>query len=136
MKKLISIIPAISMLAAFIPAVSASGETDVTENLNLVYEFGSTMYANTKDFTLDYTKTNGFWDYYTHYAVNGGDDVRNNRWREDSSKPFGYYLRITDGSWYAVKVNVPVAGTYIPTITPYNNSSSPNAVIYPLFSLF
>ncbi|MBQ9985250.1 MAG: Ig-like domain-containing protein [Oscillospiraceae bacterium] len=122
MKKLLSVILAITMIISLIPAATAAGETDATENLKIVYDIGAQMatYHPVNDSeSLTYTTTNNFWEYVAHR--NASQEARIRNYTADNIS----YLRLYHTrTWYAIKINVPVTGSYVPTLNIYENMTA------------
>ncbi len=125
MKKLLSVILAMTMIISLIPAVAAAGETDATENLKIVYDIGAQMatYHPVNDSeSLTYTTTNNFWEYYKHYE--GAIGRIKNQELDDINLLQVYHTR----SWYAIKIYVPETATYTPSLEVLKSVNSDNNV--------
>ena len=121
MKKLLSVILAITMIISLIPAAVAAGETDTTENLKIVYDIGAQMktYHPVNRFTdLNYTMTMDFWE---AVAYRNGDSTSRLRNLTDSVKNISYMVLNSTRTWYAFKIKVPVTGNYVFSMDIYEN---------------
>ncbi|MBQ9985249.1 MAG: S-layer homology domain-containing protein [Oscillospiraceae bacterium] len=121
MKRILSFILVLSLLAGILPATVAETPSAV----KITYDLGAKM----KDFhpvddkeSLDFEETKGFWEYYSHYEGAAG--------RIKSQKLSGINLLQvyhTD-SWYAIKIYVPKTGTYTPSLEVIQSPNSDNNV--------
>lgn len=121
MKKLLSFILAITMIISLIPAAFAAGETDVSQNLEIVYDIDAMMtsYDPINDAeSINFANTNNFWGYVKHYNHNR---IAKYYVNELSTR----FLRLNyKKPWYMIKINVPVSGVYTPSIESYKTSYS------------
>ncbi|MBE6965033.1 MAG: hypothetical protein E7441_03245 [Ruminococcaceae bacterium] len=111
-KKLLSLAIAICMVVAMLPTmVLSAGAETVDAEYKIVYEFGSNsgaiMYTDPQ--TSTYTQTKGLW---TGMASSGnvGGYMWGNRARIDTTEA---------NPWYALKIKVPVANTYVVSFIKY-----------------
>ncbi len=107
-KKILSIILAISMIVSLVPVISASAEGETP--YQLVYDFrnidgySGNVIEDLNDIT--YAKTEGTWAFDSssgdsvEHKVNYGIEIKSN----------------SGGDYFAVKINVPYAGDYVPTL--------------------
>ncbi len=111
-KKLLSLAVAICMVATLLPSmVLTAGAETVDAEYKIIYEFGSNsgaiMYTDPQ--TSTYTQTKGLW---TGMASSGnvGGYMWGNRARIDTTEA---------NPWYALKIKVPVANTYVVSFIKY-----------------
>ena len=109
MKRIISLILALSMLISLVPAIAADGD-----GITIVYDFGGDMLAQGMTYenrtnapkltVLDYTYTNGFYD-FVGGSTDGYGGSSTMRYR-------GKNIEFADGLYYSIEVYVPKTGVY------------------------
>ncbi len=129
MKRLLSLILAISMMISLLPAISATEITEMS-GIKVVYDLAgylndATLGAEVTNIgfkTIDYTNSNGFFEFAaSNYGGTGysWDDNAN------ALKPNSYVKIITRGlqmafsktPWFALKIYVPKTGLYTPKVS-------------------
>ena len=116
MKRFLSLVISICMLVSFlpqIPTVSAEG------GLAITYDIGGFMSANGFSYNatskylteMTYESTDGFFEF--HSAIGGVTGVDSSRVQYRTKN-----IQMGSGRWIAIKIRVPVAGTY--TMQMYN----------------
>ncbi len=127
MKRLLSLILAITMIAAFIPAVSAAGEEATPQNFTIKYDLATPMttldvsgnkVTDTFADVFSEENTNGF---YTFLSANRGDGdtgtninwlaYQQNKWIRITARE-GEANGDKDEGNISFNLNVPVSGTY------------------------
>jgi len=122
MKRLLSLILAISMMISLFPTISATGITEMS-GIKVVYDISS--YVGVRNdlsvpfSSLTYEKTKGFWAYaanrrqFYSWTENGKDNITTSG--EDLNWVNGKGIAIRDrNNWWAIKINVPESGYYTP----------------------
>ncbi|MBQ2839844.1 MAG: hypothetical protein IJE70_00680 [Oscillospiraceae bacterium] len=120
-KKILSIILAISMIMSLVPVISASAEGEAP--YQLVYDFKNIDgYEKDQKLTEDigFTQTDGTWAFHSWNGLDG-DTV--------TYKPnYGIEIKSDSvGDYFAVKINVPYGGDYIPSLTYYELDTKDDA---------
>ncbi|MBQ3224669.1 MAG: Ig-like domain-containing protein [Oscillospiraceae bacterium] len=107
MKRLLSLILAIAMIATFIPAVSAAGTIDATDNMKIVYDFTGPFYGMTNNTTNPMTNFVGKTDpFESFWKVKGfSTNVVSNYRGLDSTITIKQYA-------VDFEINVPTDGIY------------------------
>ncbi|MBQ6902874.1 MAG: hypothetical protein IJN71_07710, partial [Oscillospiraceae bacterium] len=124
MKRLLSVILAVSMLLALLPAMTVSA---VENPITYTYDFRSTATNGIVGVPTidDYSKTTsqGKWMYYGM-----SDDLAalyQTSYGYNRTMTYGFQVQTTAvGMYTQVKLSVPKNGTYIPTLTYYNNNAA------------
>ncbi len=131
MKKILSILIAISLIISMIPAAFAAGESTDMSGVKVTYNLKTFVWNNKANVESDgysyinYANTNGFYEFAA--SRHGGGYSWNSF--ANALKPNSYFavnqyagfLAKADESdkWFALKVYVPVAGEYKPSATFY-----------------
>ncbi|MBQ2741324.1 MAG: hypothetical protein IJF32_00820 [Oscillospiraceae bacterium] len=120
-KKILSIILAISMIVSLVPVISASAEGETPyqlvydfKNIDSTYVGGLTSSKLTPE--LGFNHTEGTWAFHSWNGLDG-DTV--------TYKPnYGIEIKSNSvGDYFAVKINVPYAGDYIPSLTYFEQNT-------------
>ncbi len=111
MKKILSILIAISLIISILPIAFADGETAGENNYKFVYDFNISREGSSSNVIYLKNKTNitdtfNMWEWLDASASSVSNNVRlwGKSWR----------IRTTGGAgtWFALKIIVPVTGTY------------------------
>ena len=103
MKKLLSIILALTMLTSLLPAVSADGAAEPEYSGTTVIYSTAGLASNTHLGSIDYNMTNGFWQYYSaSSALNANFKITSSR----------IQMAVKVNNWVALEIYVPKAGKY------------------------
>ncbi|MBE6964428.1 MAG: hypothetical protein E7441_00120 [Ruminococcaceae bacterium] len=120
-KKILSIILAISMIVSLVPTISASAAEETP--YQLVYDFrnidgySGNVIEDLNDIT--YAKTEGTWA----FDSSSGDNV-------EHKVNYGIEIKSNNvGDYFAVKINVPYDGDYVPTLK-YMDFNSKDDEVY------
>jgi len=119
MKKLLSIILAIAMLATFVPATFAAEEVQLNDSgVKVTYDLHSIVKENfgkvresTK--TIDFELTNGFFSFKSNNGTNGHYEKVTGKYFDVNESGDGtYYIGIADWAKVSFDIYVPKAGKY------------------------
>ena len=124
-KKILSIILAISMIVSLVPVISASAEGEAP--YQLVYDFiNIDGYKHNDLFQQDvgFAQTEGTWAFHSWNGI----ETDKTTGKEKVTYKENYGLEINSnsaGDYFAVKINVPYDGDYVPTLK-YMELKSPS----------
>ncbi len=121
MKKLLSIILAIAMLATFVPATFAAEEVQLNDSgVKVTYDLHSVLYDNFWEIrdsmkVIDYELTNGFFAFKSNNGTNGHYEANTSKYFSIDESKDGTktdYIGLADWAKVSFEIYVPKAGKY------------------------